>query len=410
MRIVFISHTAGSPWHGMLFRPYYFANEFSKLGHQTTIITASFFHTRVKNPCITSDWSAEEVGIVRFIWLKTLNYKSSTVKRALGMLIFALKLIIYSPRIANTLKPDVVIATSPDPLIIFGAWAAARIGNAKLVFEFRDIWPLTLTTIGKLSYWNPLVILFSIAERFALRTADIVVSPLSNAASYLLKRGYPIQNFMVIPNGVDTTKTSEVQPNCLDDQTLRTLRTIRSDNQLLIGYTGHHGIATFLDGVIGAMQCLQHLPIALVLVGDGSEKDSLRRYAESLNLKNVHFLNPILKSRIPEALALFDACYLASPPSPLYQYGTSPNKLFDYMLAAKPVISALANKDDIVVLAGCGIKASGQDAQSIADAIEVLFRLSKLERQVMGINGQVYVHTHHSYRLLAERYINLLGS
>lgn len=44
MNIILINHYAGSNIHGMEFRPYYLAREWVKMGHNVTIIAASFSH------------------------------------------------------------------------------------------------------------------------------------------------------------------------------------------------------------------------------------------------------------------------------------------------------------------------------------------------------------------------------
>lgn len=48
MNIILINHYAGSNFHGMAFRPYYLAREWVKMGHNVTIIAASFSHLRQK--------------------------------------------------------------------------------------------------------------------------------------------------------------------------------------------------------------------------------------------------------------------------------------------------------------------------------------------------------------------------
>ena len=49
MNIILINHYAGSNIHGMEFRPYYLAREWVKMGHNVTIIAASFSHLRQKS-------------------------------------------------------------------------------------------------------------------------------------------------------------------------------------------------------------------------------------------------------------------------------------------------------------------------------------------------------------------------
>ena len=48
-RILLINHYAGSPEMGMEFRPYYFAREWSKMGHEVWVIAGDYSHLRTRS-------------------------------------------------------------------------------------------------------------------------------------------------------------------------------------------------------------------------------------------------------------------------------------------------------------------------------------------------------------------------
>ena len=50
MNILYINHYAGGPEYGMAFRPHYLAKEWKKMGHNVTIVGASYSHLRKKQP------------------------------------------------------------------------------------------------------------------------------------------------------------------------------------------------------------------------------------------------------------------------------------------------------------------------------------------------------------------------
>lgn len=66
MNIILINHYAGSNFHGMAFRPYYLAREWVKMGHNVTIIAASFSHLRQKNQDISAI-TEEFIDGIRYI-------------------------------------------------------------------------------------------------------------------------------------------------------------------------------------------------------------------------------------------------------------------------------------------------------------------------------------------------------
>ena len=50
MKLLLINHYAGSPKHGMEFRPFYLAREWVRTGHQALILGASYSHVRTTQP------------------------------------------------------------------------------------------------------------------------------------------------------------------------------------------------------------------------------------------------------------------------------------------------------------------------------------------------------------------------
>ncbi|HMN57678.1 MAG TPA: glycosyltransferase family 4 protein [Ottowia sp.] len=48
MNILLINHYAGSPRHGMEFRPYYLAREWVRMGHQVQLVAGSYSHIRAQ--------------------------------------------------------------------------------------------------------------------------------------------------------------------------------------------------------------------------------------------------------------------------------------------------------------------------------------------------------------------------
>ena len=81
--------------------------------------------------------------------------------------------------------------------------------------------------------------------------------------------------------------------------------------------------------------------VALVFVGQGPEKRALQRRARQTGLENTVFLPPVPKTSMPALLTSMDACFIGWNRKPIYRFGVSPNKLFDYMMAGRPVIRAI---------------------------------------------------------------------
>jgi glycosyltransferase involved in cell wall biosynthesis len=138
-------------------------------------------------------------------------------------------------------------------------------------------------------------------------------------------------------------------------------------------------------------------------IGEGTEKTALMRRASEVGLRSVSFEGRVPKSRIPTLAAGADGFVINVKGLPVYRYGISPNKLFDYLAARRPVIFASSARNNPVAEAGAGITVPPENPPAVAEAVRRLVSLSSEERDEMGLRGRRYVEAHHSYERLGER-------
>jgi glycosyltransferase involved in cell wall biosynthesis len=405
MNIVIINHYAGSPQHGMEYRPYYLAKEWIKLGHNVTIIAASESHLRQQQPTTTGKITREEIEGIHYLWLKTPSYQGNGIRRVLNMLSFAKSLFFLQKKDLGDFVPDLVIASSPHPFIIRGAKRIADTHKATLVFEVRDLWPLSLVELGGISPWHPFVMLMQNEENHAYKKSDYIISLLSNASKHMQQHGMSKNKFIYIPNGVVTN--NEREPTYLSKETNTKIDKLKQKFDLLICFAGSHGIANALNYLLDAAALLSQQSIAFVLVGSGAEKKKLQQQTADQSLDHVFFFDPVSKQQIPAFLQKMDILYIGLQKQAIFNFGVSPNKLFDYMMAAKPIIHAIDAGDDIVKQSGCGISCQAENAEAIAGAINQLKKLTKKQQQRMGAKGYQYVLEHHNYSILAKYYLQM---
>lgn len=171
-------------------------------------------------------------------------------------------------------------------------------------------------------------------------------------------------------------------------------------------YLGAHGRANALDVLIQAAKVVQDRgfhEIRFILVGDGPEKPRLIELARALDLKNIEFREPVPKSKVPRTLSEADATVFILKDLPLYKYGISLNKLFDYWAASKPLIIAGNPSNNPVEEANCGFTVPPCDPHALAEAIIKLYQMPEEERRAMGYRGREYVQKHYDSKVLAER-------
>lgn len=405
MRILTLNHYAGSPVMGMEYRSHALSREMNARGHHCVIVAGTYSHLRQRNPSTGSlkvlHTSVEDVD---WYWIPTGRYRSNGFRRVISMLTFVTRVWLSARRLAREQQPDVVIASSTYPLDIYAAARIARTAGASLVFELHDMWPMTPQLLGGLSERHPFIRIMQNAEDYYCRHADLVVSVLPNAIEHLATRGLTPDRYAVVPNGVDGMAGGESQTP--PESYLNVLRGARAAGRLIILYAGTVGRFDGLDALVLAVHLANDVPVQLLIMGRGPEEESLKRLASSLGLTNVCLLSPISRSQLQALLALVDVAYAGVGASPLYRYGISLNKLYEYMMAGACVLFAGAADvfNDLAAESGCGVSVDHAIPEDIAGGITRLYRMAPLQRAEMGRQGMDYCQRHFSYRVLAERY------
>lgn len=393
MRIWIVNQYAVAPSDPGGLRPFSLAKELVLAGHEVTLVAGSFNHwtreeTRLKEG---QDEVEEFVDGVRFVWIRTPAYPGSTVKRFFSMIAFGNRLL-KSPTLHASAPPDVIVGSNPH---LFAAYAAERLANdldAAFVFEIRDIWPQSLVDLGKMSEMHPLIFTMRRMENHLVKSAGAIVTLPPTSADYYVARGSTADSLFWVPNGVYLPDLPPVQE-------------LPQNDKFTVIFAGIHGVANSLDTVLDAGALLMDADVEGVLfrlLGDGGEKPRLMERARAMGLTNVEFLDPVSKSRVPEEIAKADAGLLILKKSPVFRWGVSPNKLFDYMGAGRPVIYAVEASNNPVAEANAGISVRADDPKDLADGVVRLMQTSLEERKQMGLNGRAYVERNHDLAKLGS--------
>lgn len=406
MNILLINHYAGSPEKGMDYRPYYLASEWTKLGHTVVILAADRSHLRIVNPRIDKDFTEELINGVKYVWFKTPKYEGNGLSRIINMFTFVRKLMKNKKRIAETYKPDVVIASSTYTPDNYAAYKIAKRAKAKYIYEVHDLWPLSVKELGGYSKWHPFIMLLQHAENYAYKRVDAVVSMLPNTKEHMKSHGLDLCKWNCIPNGIALDEWNS--PTSIPSEHETLINELKSKNAFLVGYVGSHGISNSLHTLLEAVSRMIKPDIHFVMIGKGAEKEKLMSYAKENNLVNIHFKENVPKSCIPNLLSKFDALFIGWHKNPLYRFGISPNKLMDYMMSGKPIIHSVEAANDLVRDAQCGISVPPENPDAIADAINKLYSMSGTERLLIGEKGKEHVVANLTYAKLAKEFIEIM--
>ena len=403
MNILLINHYAGSPEYGMEFRPYYMCKEWLKLGHKVLIVGGSQSHLRKQQPLKEH----ETIDGVDYSWVKLYKYKGNGVGRIISMGMFISKLGMNYKKYLRDFVPDIVIASSTYPLDLYPARKIAKHYGAKLIYEVHDLWPLSPIELGGYSPKHPFIRVMQKAEDDCYRYVDAVVSMLPKSEPHMKERGLADGKFFCVPNGIVMDDWMNYPP--LSEPHLSTLERLHSEGKFVVGFAGAHGIANSLYAAIDAVSGLKKDNVVFVLVGTGPEKERLIEYTKQHQIENVLFLPPVNKKLIPSLLEHMDALYIGLQRQSLFRFGISPNKMFDYMMASKPVIQAIDAGNNLVEEAQCGLYAEPDNIEEIWNSILQLKNMPPEERIHLGKNGKDFVLRNHTYGVLAQKFIDVMA-
>lgn len=398
MNIVYLNHYAGSPALGMEYRPYHLAREWVRAGHRVQVLAADFSHVRTRQPAAGD----ETIDGIAYRWYGTPRYQGNGVGRVRNIWSFCRQVWAAAPRIAREFKPDVVIASSTYPMDIWVARRLARKAGATLVYEVHDLWPLSPIELSGMSPRHPFIRLCQAAEDAAYRDADVVVSMLPKVHDHMAAHGLDLRKLAVVPNGIAPEGWTGT-PAPLRDDVAAALH--RRPGRALVGYAGSMGLPNALDTLLDAAGLLREAPIDFVLVGDGHERERLARRIEAEALTNVVLLPPIPKAQVPAFLAGIDIAYIGWQRVPIYRFGIAPNKLMDYMMAGCAVLHSVEAGNDPVADAGCGLTVAPESAEAVAAGLRRLAALAPEVRRAMGRRGRAFVQAHHTWPVLAHRFL-----
>lgn len=404
MNILYIEHYAGSPSMGMEFRPYYLSREWVKMGHSVTIVAADFSHLRSYNPTVQDDLQEENIDGIKYVWIKTGSYEGNGGQRAITMFKFVHKVRKYSKHLVERFRPDIVIASSTYPLDTYAAQKIRKISKAKYIHEVHDMWPATLYEVGGMSKTNPFVVLMQMAENSAYKKCDDLVALLPYSKDYMVEHGLQPDKFHNIQNGV-------VEEEWLSDVKIpdshRSFFEAHKD-KFIVGYFGGHALSNALDKLLDAAKQMADPDVLFVLVGKGVEKEALIEKANKEEINNLFFLDSVDKKAVPDLVHHFDCSIMTGAPSPLYRFGLCLNKMYDSMMAGKPVICAMTAPKTLVEEFNCGIQVNEVDADHINEAIESIKNMSDDDRKIIGSNGKKAVLDNFTYKSLAEQFVEVM--
>ena len=363
MKVLYFHQHFSSPNGSAGIRSYAMSRCLVERGHEVTLICGSYLgsDTGLVGP-FTNGQRRGIVDGINVIELK-LAYANTDgfLKRARTFFKYALGGLKF----VFTEKYDLVFATTTPLTAGIPGIVARWLRNKPFIFEVRDLWPELPKAMGVIT--NPFVLgLMSVLEWVSYHSAHHVIALSPGIAKGIEKRGVASDKISLIPNGCDldifNADVEAWRPNTI------------SNTDLLVLFAGTHGIANGLDSVLDAASELKsrdRRDIKFLFLGQGKLKQPLIDRAIDEGLDNVIFHEPVDKQRLAGLMSSTDIGLQILANIPVFYYGTSPNKFFDYISAGVPVLNNYPGwLAELINENGCGFSVPPEDPIVFADVLE----------------------------------------
>jgi glycosyltransferase involved in cell wall biosynthesis len=385
-------------------RHWHHARALAQAGHEVSVVTSYVQH---KERTVPERYRGRRIvretedGLDVWRTYSTPGYGRDLRSRVASYGTFAWWSLVAGARAP---RPDVVVASSPSLPSAAAAAALARARGARFLLEVRDLWPDSAIAMGLVRDRRTIALARRL-EAYCYRRADRIVALTEGIRDGIVAQGVSPARITLITNGVDL---ESLPPPVVSRPGAGPAA---DDGRFVAMYVGAHGTYSSLETVLDAADHLRDAEdVRLVLVGGGDRKPALVEEAGRRRLDNVAFVDPVPKREVPGWLARADACLLPYQDNALFA-GALPNKAFDYLGAARPIVAAAPEGEltRMVERASCGVAVPPEDGAALAGAIRAL-AADRAGARRMGESGRRYALEHYDRAALAARFVATVES
>lgn len=354
-------------------RSYWIARKLIEHGYKVTMLTSS--------ASIEKKVEKKDIDGISVIYLKVpYDQNMGVFKRLLSFGRFMILSTYHSYKVPHK---DLVISTSTPLSVGFPALLLKKIKKVPYVFEVRDLWPEVPIQMGAVN--NKLAIKFLRKFEKIIYENSLHVVALSPGMKEGVLQHIDENKVTVIPN---MSKIDEFWPR---EKNIDMMKTFNLDlDSFKVIHFGALGLANGAHYILDAAKTLKNKPeIVFLFVGGGSMESELIKFCNENQLSNVKFLGRFSMKDTSEIVNFSDVSMVSFLDIPIL-YTNSPNKLFDSLSAAKPIIVNSAGwTKDLVEDNGCGYYVNPKNPNELVETLlflksnpKIVLEKGKLSRKL----------------------------
>lgn len=406
MNIWLINHYAVPPKYYPLARTTNFAKYLMRMGHTVTIFAASSVHNSDINLITDGQaWREETVDGVHYVYVRCRSYTGNGKQRIINMFEFPHRLKKVCRHFS---RPDAVLASSATPPACMAGLDIAKGYGAKALAEVSDLWPRSFIEYGFFSASNPVLIPMYAYEKRMYQKADALIFTMEGAYDYIVEQGWekeiPRSKVHYINNGVDLEQFDYNKEHFrVEDADLDEPDTFK------VVYTGSIRKVNNLGLLLDAAKNVKDSRIKFLIWGDGDERAALEQRVREEHIGNVLFKGRVEKKYVPSIVSRADVNFAHNTPTPMFRFGISFNKLFDYFAAGQPILCDFPCSYNPAIVRHAGMEVSEVQPQRVAAAVDCMAALPETDRQVMGANARRAAEEY-DFKRLTEKLVSVIES
>ena len=357
MKIIYLHQYFKYPRESGGTRSYWITKALVERGHKVVVITSRNNMNKTHERLQTEGFE--------IIYINTPYDNNMGIwKRLRAFLNFMFKATLFS---LQEKKVNMVFATSTPLTIGFPALILKWFRRIPFVFEVRDLWPEAPIQMGVIKN-KSVIYCLTIFEKTIYNNAKSII-----ALSPGMEKG--------VFECVNGSKTIAMIPNMAKIDLFYPRKKEKNMSKYIdfdkfnVIYFGTIGVSNNLNYLVDAAKLLSKSKdnsINFIILGEGKDKPMLEKLIEENNLKNIRLISskPLLETS--EIVNACDISLVIFKNIPILRTN-SPNKLFDSLSAAKPIIvNSSGWTKTLVEEERCGFYANPNTPQDLINKIKIL--------------------------------------
>lgn len=308
--------------------------------------------------------------------------KAGGVQLLFNYLSFILSGIFLAPIVFRKVRYEVIFVYGTSP--IFQVVPALLLGvlfKIPVVLWVQDLWPESLSATGYIKSPMLLKLVNFFVKLIYTQVDSILVQ--SRAFVKPILKIVPNKQVLYFPNSVGKYFHSSQPYSAPDIQAL--------DSGFNLLFTGNIGRVQSMETIISAASRLKNYPnIKIIVLGAGSRLLWVEKEIRARGLTNVVLGGEHPMEAMPHLMRKASALLVTLADDPILSL-TVPNKIQAYLAAGRPIIASLNGEGARLILeANAGLTVNAKDSLGLANAIIKMYKMTEIQRDQFGKNGQFF--------------------